>query len=151
MPLPAYVYLKRRYHAPIPSKYSPGEDKGAIISNLRLNAALRSLEPVSAKVSSIMHSSFIDEYSKIASATGYPVENAQVLRSLLRAMLGRDASMAAADSAHLSMENQLMFGTQAPSMNYAQQAQEQISNQLLRDTRLQAVIEAQHSAATRTI
>ena len=150
MPLPAYVYLKRRYHAPIPSKYSPGEDKGAIISNPRLNA-LRSLEPLSVKASSIVHSSFIDEYSKIASATGYPVENAQVLRSLLRAMLGRDAIMAAADSAHLSMENQLMFGAQAPSMNYAQQAQEQISNQLLRDTRLQAVIEAQHSAATRTI
>lgn len=142
MPLLNLRYIRKRMEEPRLAEASPGENDAFVVGNERTTypIARRFVSPLilAGKVSSVQMTSFVDEMTKIAGMPVLEDERADVLRSLLLALLGREMLPSSAMSSSLTQEERTMYGN--GGQNYAQQVQDQAASQMLRDQRLTAML-----------
>jgi len=142
MPLYSLYSMRERARRPRISNASPGEKIIPMVGNARLSPSWveTAMSPAiyAQKLSSVRTEAFFDELEKIAYIQGSPADDAFVLRHLLKALLGKHPLPASADSSFQQQQQSMMYGID--DQNYAQQMQDQAANQMMRDSRLQAMV-----------
>lgn len=106
-------------------------EAGALLVKVKTDPSHDLLE----KHSHVLMEGFFDELEKIAAASSD--ETANILRSLLMAMLGKTENMSI--SVDRAAQERTMFGDGDSGPNYNQRVQEMAAMQQLQDSRLQSV------------